>query len=143
MPRIRHDSLRPRPRSALTPVKRLHRRGNAIRIDTGWRDRADRYKWPLRRRNFPDLRRYCERAARGVRSHVRRHASASSDRAADQAAYRLARYDRYELPPLQALFGATPLDAAAWTPILGLGFAKFLAVEAEKAVLRRFGVQRL
>jgi magnesium-transporting ATPase (P-type) len=46
-------------------------------------------------------------------------------------------------PPLQALFRTTPLDAAAWTLILGLGLAKFLAVEAEKAVLRRFGVQRL
>ena len=46
-------------------------------------------------------------------------------------------------PPLQVLFRTTPLDAAAWTLILGLGLAKFLAVEAEKAVLRRFGVQRL
>jgi magnesium-transporting ATPase (P-type) len=46
-------------------------------------------------------------------------------------------------PPLQALFRTTPLDAAAWTLILGLALAKFLAVEAEKAVLRRFGVQRL
>lgn len=46
-------------------------------------------------------------------------------------------------PPLQALFRTTPLDTAAWTLILGLGLARFLAVEAEKAVLRRFGVQRL
>jgi magnesium-transporting ATPase (P-type) len=46
-------------------------------------------------------------------------------------------------PPVQALFKTTPLDAAAWMLILGLGLAKFLAVEAEKAVLRCFGVQRL
>jgi magnesium-transporting ATPase (P-type) len=46
-------------------------------------------------------------------------------------------------PPLQTLFRTTPLDAAAWSLIWALGFAKFLAVEAEKAVLRRFGVQRL
>ncbi|MFN3565754.1 MAG: cation-translocating P-type ATPase [Burkholderiaceae bacterium] len=46
-------------------------------------------------------------------------------------------------PPLQALFKTTPLDAAAWSLIWGLGLAKFLAVEAEKAILRRFGVQRL
>ena len=35
------------------------------------------------------------------------------------------------------------LDGAAWTLILVLGAVKFLAVEAEKAVLRHFGVQRL
>ncbi|GAB4481362.1 MAG: cation-transporting P-type ATPase [Burkholderiaceae bacterium] len=46
-------------------------------------------------------------------------------------------------PPLQALFRTTPLDAAAWSLIVALGHVKFLAVEAEKAVLRRFGVQRL
>jgi magnesium-transporting ATPase (P-type) len=46
-------------------------------------------------------------------------------------------------PPLQALFRTTPLDAAAWAIIVALALAKFLAVEAEKAVLRRFGVQRL
>jgi hypothetical protein len=41
------------------------------------------------------------------------------------------------------LFKTTPLDAAAWALIAGLGIAKFLAVEAEKAVLRRCGVRRL
>ncbi len=46
-------------------------------------------------------------------------------------------------PPMQALFRTAPLDAAAWTLIAGLGLAKFLAVELEKAVLRRFGVARL
>jgi magnesium-transporting ATPase (P-type) len=46
-------------------------------------------------------------------------------------------------PPLQTLFKTTPLDAAAWALIAGLGIGKFLAVEAEKAVLRRCGVRRL
>ncbi len=46
-------------------------------------------------------------------------------------------------PPLQALFATTPLDAASWALIALLGLVKFLAVEAEKALLRRFGVQRL
>ena len=46
-------------------------------------------------------------------------------------------------PPLQALFRTEPLDAAAWSVIVALGLAKFLAVEAEKALLRRLGVQRL
>jgi hypothetical protein len=47
------------------------------------------------------------------------------------------------LAALQTLFKTTPLDAAAWALIAGLGIAKFLAVEAEKAVLRRCGVRRL
>jgi len=46
-------------------------------------------------------------------------------------------------PPLQALFQTTALDAMAWAVILGLGVLKFLAVEAEKAVLRRLGVTRM
>jgi magnesium-transporting ATPase (P-type) len=46
-------------------------------------------------------------------------------------------------PPLQALFGTASLDAASWTLIWGLAMAKFLAVEAEKGVLRRFGVKRM
>ncbi len=46
-------------------------------------------------------------------------------------------------PPLQFMFRTVPLDVASWALILGLGLVKFLAVEAEKAVLRRFGVQRL
>jgi magnesium-transporting ATPase (P-type) len=46
-------------------------------------------------------------------------------------------------PTMQRLFHTTALDAGAWALILGLSLAKFLAVEAEKAVLRRFGVARL
>jgi magnesium-transporting ATPase (P-type) len=46
-------------------------------------------------------------------------------------------------PTMQKLFHTTALDARAWTLILGLSLAKFFAVEAEKAVLRRFGVVRL
>ncbi len=46
-------------------------------------------------------------------------------------------------PTLQALFATAPLDAAAWALILALALAKFLAVEAEKALLRRLGVVRL
>ncbi len=46
-------------------------------------------------------------------------------------------------PPLQFVFRTVALDGTAWTLILVLGAVKFLAVEAEKAVLRHFGVQRL
>jgi magnesium-transporting ATPase (P-type) len=46
-------------------------------------------------------------------------------------------------PTLQALFATAPLDAAAWALIVALALAKFFAVEAEKALLRRFGVVRL
>lgn len=46
-------------------------------------------------------------------------------------------------PPMQQLFHSVAMDAAAWAFILALSLAKFLMVEAEKAVLRRFGVQRL
>lgn len=46
-------------------------------------------------------------------------------------------------PPLQFMFSTVALDAVTWALILALGLLKFLAVEAEKAVLRRFGVQRL
>jgi magnesium-transporting ATPase (P-type) len=46
-------------------------------------------------------------------------------------------------PPLQALFGTAPLDGSAWLLIVGLASAKFLIVEAEKGVLRRFGVKRM
>jgi len=46
-------------------------------------------------------------------------------------------------PPLQFVFKTVALDGAAWGLILLLGAVKFLAVEAEKAVLRHFGVQRL
>lgn len=44
-------------------------------------------------------------------------------------------------PPMQQVFQTAPLDFGSWLLILGLGFAKFLAVEAEKAVLRRLLVQ--
>jgi magnesium-transporting ATPase (P-type) len=46
-------------------------------------------------------------------------------------------------PPMQHLFRTTALDAASWLLIVALGLAKFLAVEAEKWVLRRLGVQRM
>jgi len=46
-------------------------------------------------------------------------------------------------PPMQQLFRTTALGAASWSLILALGLAKFLAVEAEKWVLRRLGVQRM
>ena len=46
-------------------------------------------------------------------------------------------------PPLQALFGTAPLDAASWALIVALAFGKFVIVEGEKAVLRRFGVRRM
>jgi magnesium-transporting ATPase (P-type) len=46
-------------------------------------------------------------------------------------------------PPMQQLFGTAALDLASWGVILALASAKFLAVEAEKGVLRRFGVQRM
>jgi magnesium-transporting ATPase (P-type) len=43
-------------------------------------------------------------------------------------------------PPLQQVFQTAALDAASWLVILTLGGLKFLAVEAEKAVLRWRGV---
>ncbi len=43
-------------------------------------------------------------------------------------------------PPMQELFKTTALDAASWLLITVLGLAKFLAVEAEKWLLRRLGV---
>jgi magnesium-transporting ATPase (P-type) len=46
-------------------------------------------------------------------------------------------------PPMQALFRTVALDAIAWGFIIALSLTKFLLVEAEKWVLRRFGVQRL
>jgi len=46
-------------------------------------------------------------------------------------------------PPMQHLFRTTALDVASWLLIVALGLAKFLAVEAEKWVLRRLGVQRM
>jgi magnesium-transporting ATPase (P-type) len=46
-------------------------------------------------------------------------------------------------PPMQQLFGTGALDLTAWALILALASAIFLAVEAEKALLRRRGVQRM
>jgi magnesium-transporting ATPase (P-type) len=43
-------------------------------------------------------------------------------------------------PPLQQVFQTVALDLPTWGVILGLGAAKFLAVEAEKAILRRLDV---
>ncbi|PJB41781.1 MAG: hypothetical protein CO105_12725 [Comamonadaceae bacterium CG_4_9_14_3_um_filter_60_33] len=39
-------------------------------------------------------------------------------------------------PPMQHLFQTEALDALSWAVILGLGLLKFLAVTAEKALLR-------
>ena len=46
-------------------------------------------------------------------------------------------------PPLQHMFHTTPLDFASWLLILALAMAKFLAVEAEKWLLRRLGIHRM
>ena len=46
-------------------------------------------------------------------------------------------------PPLQQVFHTVALDAASWLLILALGLLKFLAVEAEKAVLRHFQVRSM
>ena len=46
-------------------------------------------------------------------------------------------------PPMQQLFQTAALDAATWLVILVLGFGKFLAVEAEKAVLRCLHVRSM
>jgi magnesium-transporting ATPase (P-type) len=46
-------------------------------------------------------------------------------------------------PPMQQLFGTASLGWSSWAAILGLASAKFLAVEAEKWVLRRRGVLRM
>jgi len=40
--------------------------------------------------------------------------------------------------PMQQWFQTAPLDAVSWLVILGLGAGKFLAVEAEKTLLRRY-----
>jgi len=46
-------------------------------------------------------------------------------------------------PPLQQVFQTAPLDATSWAVILGLGGLKFLAVEAEKMLLRRMNIRSL
>jgi magnesium-transporting ATPase (P-type) len=45
--------------------------------------------------------------------------------------------------PMQQVFQTAALDANSWLMILGLGLFKFLAVEAEKTVLRRFDVRSM
>lgn len=45
--------------------------------------------------------------------------------------------------PMQRLFRSEGLDALSWGVILGCGVLVFLAVEAEKAVLRRRHIQRI
>jgi hypothetical protein len=44
---------------------------------------------------------------------------------------------------MQQLFGTQPLDPLSWAMVLSLSAGKFVAVELEKAILRRFGVARL
>ncbi|MDN4479775.1 cation-translocating P-type ATPase [Demequina muriae] len=46
-------------------------------------------------------------------------------------------------PPLQKVFASEALGWASWAVIIGLAIAKFLAVEAEKALWRRRGVRRM
>ncbi len=46
-------------------------------------------------------------------------------------------------PPMHQLFGTAALGGLSWTVILGLAAALFLAVEAEKALLRYRGVRRM
>ena len=46
-------------------------------------------------------------------------------------------------PPMQQLFHTEALDAASWLIIVALGLFNFLAVEAEKTLLRRLRVQSI
>ncbi len=46
-------------------------------------------------------------------------------------------------PPMQQLFQTVALDATSWLVILALGLGKFLAVEAEKSVLRHLHVRSM
>ncbi|MBE0623036.1 MAG: HAD-IC family P-type ATPase [Burkholderiales bacterium] len=46
-------------------------------------------------------------------------------------------------PPMQQLFHSAALDATSWLIIIALGLGKFLAVEAEKALLRRLQVRSM
>ncbi|MCU0935792.1 MAG: HAD-IC family P-type ATPase [Gammaproteobacteria bacterium] len=45
--------------------------------------------------------------------------------------------------PMQGVFQTAALDARSWLLIVALALAKFLAVEAEKWLLRRLGVRRM
>ena len=46
------------------------------------------------------------------------------------------------LPPLQGVFGSTPLDAAQWAKVGAAGLLVFVVAEAEKAVIRRLPLAR-
>ena len=46
-------------------------------------------------------------------------------------------------PPMQRLFQTAALDAASWLVIFALGLGKFLAVEAEKSLLRHLHVRSM
>ncbi|MCZ4304126.1 cation transporting ATPase C-terminal domain-containing protein [Zoogloeaceae bacterium G21618-S1] len=46
-------------------------------------------------------------------------------------------------PPLQRVFHTVALDATTWGMIVALGAAKFVAVELEKAVLRRLNIRSM
>ena len=46
-------------------------------------------------------------------------------------------------PPLQQVFQTAALDGASWLVILSMGPLKFLAIEGEKAVLRRLDIRNM
>ena len=46
-------------------------------------------------------------------------------------------------PPMQHLFQSQGLSASSWGMVLGGGVLVFLAVEAEKALLRRRRIHRI
>lgn len=46
-------------------------------------------------------------------------------------------------PPMQQIFQTAALDMLSWSVILGLGLLKFLAVELEKSILRRFNIRSM
>lgn len=46
-------------------------------------------------------------------------------------------------PPMQSLLGSTALGASSWGMIAGLSLAVFAAIEVEKWILRRMGLQRM
>ncbi|CQR42575.1 putative cation-transporting ATPase F [Thiomonas sp. CB3] len=46
-------------------------------------------------------------------------------------------------PPLQSLLGGAALPPSSWAMILGLSLAVFAAIEIEKALWRRMGLQRM
>jgi len=46
-------------------------------------------------------------------------------------------------PPLQSLLGGAALPPSSWAMILGLSLAVFAAIEIEKGLWRRMGLQRM